>query len=106
MKLKRLVIVGVVVAVILGGVTLIKPKTIEYVKGDTEVVEKTIEIETLQKRIDDAKVAEEMNTEATAYKMYLQTRAQIEKEIELKVTNEYKTEIDAKITELEKQVSL
>lgn len=103
--MKRLAIVVIVLA-ILGGIAYFYSSVEEYTAPEVVEKEVPVEVDTLQKRINDAKAAEEMNIEAKAYKAYLESREQQEKEVELKVTNEYKKEIDAHIQKLEKEVSL
>ena len=106
MKRKHIAIV-IVVGLALGGVALIKKDSpIEYIQGETQVVEKTVEIETLQKRIDDAITASSTDIETQAQNAYNETKAQAQKEVELEVTRKYRAEIEAREAELEEQVSL
>lgn len=100
-----LVMIGIGLA--LGGVALInKGSTVEYIQGETQVVEKTVEVETLQKRIDDAITASSTDIETQAQNAYNETKAQAKKEVELEVTRKYRAEIEAREAELEEQVSL
>lgn len=106
MKRKHIAIV-IVVGLALGGVALIKKDSpIEYIQGETQVVEKTVEVETLQKRIGDAITASSTDIETQAQNAYNETKAQAQKEVELEVTRKYRAEIEAREAELEEQVSL
>ena len=99
-----IVIAGGVILV--GGMLTFKPNTVEYIKGETQVVEKTVEIETLQKRIDDAITASSTEIEIEAKKAYDETVAKEKKEVELEVTRKYRAEIEAREATLEEEVSL
>ena len=81
-------------------------EVIEYIQGETQVVEKTVEVETLQKRIGDAITASSTDIETQAQNAYNETKAQAQKEVELEVTRKYRAEIEAREAELEEQVSL
>ena len=106
MKRKHIAIV-IVVGLALGGVALIKKDSpIEYIQGETQVVEKTVEVETPQKRIGDAITASSTDIETQAQNAYNETKAQAQKEVELEVTRKYRAEIEAREAELEEQVSL
>lgn len=105
--MKRLAIVVIAVGLILGGIYTIKDKgTIEYIQGETQVVEKTVEVETLRKRIDEAIIASSTEIESEAQKAYNETKEQEQKKIELQVTSQYRAEIEKREAELEEQVSL
>lgn len=103
MKRKHIAIV-IVLGVILGGIALTKPKTVEYIQGETHVVEKTVE--TLQKRVDEAITASSTEIEIEAQKAYTEAKEQAQKEVELIVTSQYRKEIEEREAQLEEQVSL
>lgn len=103
--MKPLVISVIGLAVILGGITLTKPKAIKYEQVET-IVEKTVEVETLQKRIDDAITASSTDIELKAKEAYEETKKQAQKTIELEVRTKYENELKAKRIELEKETKV
>jgi hypothetical protein len=104
--MKHLVIGVIVIGLILGGITYTKKDKIQYTKGDTQIVEKTVEVETLQKRIDDAIHASSTAIESEAQKAFETKKMQLQTEIELEVTRAYRAEIEERESKLEEQVSL
>lgn len=96
----------IVAGVILGGVTLIRPHTVEYVNSEPQTVETRVEVETLQKRIDEALNASSTAIEAAAKQAYDDAKLKAQTEVELEVTRAYNQEIDAREAELEERVSL
>ncbi len=106
--MKHIFIGVVTLGLISGGIYAYsnKVKTIEYIQGETQVVEKTVEVETLRKRIDEAIIASSTEIESEAQKAYNETKEQEQKKIELQVTSQYRAEIETREAELEEQVSL
>lgn len=104
--MKPLVIAVIGTVVILGGVTLTQTSTTEYVQPTVVEKEVTIEVETLHKRITDAITASSTDIESKAKQAYEETKAQLQKEVELEVTRTYRKEIEAKEESLEQEVSL
>lgn len=109
-NMKRLAIAVIVVGLILGGIYIYKASSkVEYVKSaepEATSTPKVQTIEVLERRINDAIQASSTATEVESYKAYTDTKEQIEKEIELKVTSQYRAEIEAREAKLEKEVSL
>jgi glutamate synthase domain-containing protein 3 len=102
--MKRLAIVVSIGAVILGGIIFIKDEKVVYKQGETQIQE--IEVETLQKRIEDATTASSTEIEREAQKAFEKRKAQMLTEIELQETRKYRAEIEAREEKLEEQVSL
>ena len=102
--MKKYIIPVIVLGAVLGGIAL-NNKAIEYVQG--EPVEKIVEKEvpTLEMRIADAISASSTATEAVAKKAYEEAKEQAETEIALRVTTEYRKEVEKKEAELEEKVS-
>lgn len=104
-------ITSVVVVMILGigGIAykMVKVETITVDKIKTEIVEKVVEKEvpTLDKRIADAISASSTETEALAKEAYEEAKKKAETEIALRVTTEYRKEIEEMEASLEEQVS-
>lgn len=104
--MKRILIYVIAAGVILGGVTLIRPHTIEYITQEGQTIENTVEVDALQKRIDDAINASSTAIEAAAQQAYEDAKVKAQTEIELEVTQTYNKEIDAREAALEERVSL
>lgn len=98
--MKKYIAPVLVLGVILGGIAL-KGSRVEYVNTET-VVEK--EVPTLEKRIETAITASSTEIEAEAQKAYEAAKKNAENEIALRITTEYKKEIEQKETDLEKEV--
>lgn len=81
-------------------------EVIEYIQGETQVVEKTVEVETLQKRVDEAITASSTEIEIEAQKAYTEAKEQIQKEIELNVTTQYRKEIEEREAQLAKETQV
>ena len=98
--MKKYIAPVLVLGAILGGIAL-KGSRVEYVNTET-VVEK--EVPTLEKRIETAITASSTEIEAEAQKAYEAAKKNAENEIALRITTEYKKEIEQKETDLEKEV--
>ena len=96
----------IVLGVILGGIAYYKGSVQTYTAP--EVVEKnvTVEVETLQKRIDDALTASSTEIETESKKAFDEKQKQLKTEVELNVTRKYRAEIEKREAELEDKVSL
>jgi hypothetical protein len=95
----------VVVACMVGvGAYLYSPKAIEYVSPS--IVEKEVvkEVPTLEMRIVEAQNASSSAIETEARKAYETRKEELLTEIELRITREYKKEIEAREVQLEKEV--
>lgn len=102
----KYVTIVIVLIVILGGIAYYKGSVSTYTAP--EVVEKKVEVEVepLEKRIENALNASSTQIEAEAKKAYDEKRAQLETEVELNVTRTYRAEIEKRESELEDKVSL
>ena len=98
---------AIVVVLSLGGAFFFT-KEVEYTAPIMEVIEKevTVEVETLEKRIEDALTASSTEIETEAQKAFEEKKLQMQKEIELEVTRAYRAEIEAREATLEAEVSL
>jgi len=95
-----IVILGVVV---LGGITLYKPQTIE-ITNEQKTVE--VVVPELQKRLQQAITASSTEIENAMKKASQDAKDNIEKEIEIQVIDKMQLELDAHRETLEKEVSL
>lgn len=97
--MKKIIIVAVVVSIIaaLGFLAFVKPKSIVY---ETKTETQQVEVDALQKQIEDAITASSTETEAKARKAYDDAKKQAELEIELAVTAQYRKDIEEKEKEL------
>lgn len=106
--MKKIILVIIGLGVILGGIAykMVKVETITVDKIRTEVVEKVVEKEvpTLDKRIADAISASSTDIETKAQQAYEDAKKNAENEIALRITTEYRKEIEAMEVELEKEV--
>lgn len=106
---KYIIITMVVLGIALGGAAykMIAVQTITVENIKTEFVEKVVEKEvpTLDKRIADAIQASSTETAATAQKAYEEAKKKAETEIALRITTEYRKEVEQMEAELEEQVS-
>lgn len=102
----KYVITIIVLGAILGGIALKKSQPNEYVNAAPEVVTKEVvrEVQTLEMRIADAQNASSTDIENEAQAAYEAKKQQMLTEIELKITTQYKKEIEARETQLEKEV--
>lgn len=98
--MKRLAIVVIVLAV-LGGIVLYKPQTIHYTSSDTEVVEKTVEVDALEQSIKAAQEAKKGEIEAIAQQEYQERYDYEMKKVRLEVIKESNAKLDAMQSELE-----
>jgi hypothetical protein len=104
--MKRNLIGIVVIGLALGGAIVVtRTDSIKYEQVET-IVEKTVEVETLQKRIDDAITASSTDIELKAKEAYEETKKQAQKTIELEVRTRYENELKAKRIELEKETKV
>lgn len=103
-KMKKIILVVIVLGVIAGYYAL-NNERLEYVQSETieKIVEK--EVPTLEKRIADAINASSTATEAVAKKAYEEAKEKAETEIALRITTEYRKEVEQREAELEEKVS-
>ena len=101
--MKRLAIVVIVLAVILGGIALNKSSKIEYVQNEPQVIEKEVEVDALEEAIKTAQNAKSSEIEAIAQKAHDEAREQELKKIELQVIKDFTEKLVARQTELEKE---
>ena len=104
--MKRLAIVVIVLAVILGGIALNKTKTIEYVQNEPVVVEKEVEVDALEEAIKTAQETQNDAIKAIATKAYDEAYNQEMKKVELEVIKSFGEKLDARQTELEKETKV
>lgn len=95
--MKAFLITGVMGLVIIGGMAFI-PNGIETINKTIEV-EKQVEIDALQKRIDEAVLAQTASTTEKAQKAYDDVLEKETKRIEDEVKADYIAEIEATITD-------
>lgn len=102
-------IILVVVLAFGGGIYYLEhgnKQTFERVPGVvTEIVEKTVEISELEKRIADAQHASSTEIEEKAQEAYNEEKSRLLTEIELEVTRTYREEIEDREAKLEESVS-
>ena len=101
--MKKIILVVIVLAALTGGYALTQKEPVEYIAP--QVIEKEVEVETLQKRIDNAISASSTATEAVAKKAYEEAKEKAETEIALRITTEYRKEVEQREAELEEKVS-
>lgn len=101
--MKRLAIVVIAVGVILGGITWYKPAEVEFVAQEPQIVEKTVEVDTLEEAIKTAQNAKLSVIEASAQKAYDEEYNQEMKKVELEVVKAYNDKLGARQTQLEKE---
>lgn len=103
---KYIIVAVIVCGVILGGIALKSNEVEEFVAPAVveKLVTQEVEVETLQKRIDDAITASSTDIESASQKAYEDMKTQMRKEIELQVRTAYENELKAKRIELEKEV--
>lgn len=105
--MKKVFVATGVVAVLLGAAHYAnKPIVAENVQTVIETVTQTVEVSELTKRIEDEQNAQRSDVEALARTAYEETYAQKMLEIELRVTSEYRAEIEKREVELEKEVGV
>ena len=104
--MKRVVIILITAAVILGGIIGVeyKDKTITY-EAQTVEVEKIVEVETLSMRVSNAQESARADVELKAKEAYDKALNAAMLDIELAETAKYRKEIEAKEAELEKKSS-
>ncbi len=100
--MKLITILGGIV-IVTAGVIYFVPSTQEFVTERVVVEEKTVEVDTLQKRIDDAQAAALASTTAKAQAAYDAVLKEEAARIELEVRQAYRKELEAHEIELEKQ---
>jgi hypothetical protein len=100
--MKLITILGGIVAVA-GLVLFVVPTTQEYVTERVVVEEKTVEVDTLQKRIEDAQAAAQASTTEKAQAAYDAVLKEEAARIELEIRKAYRKELETKEIELEKQ---
>ena len=104
--MKRLAIVVIVLAVILGGIALTRTNKIEYVQNEPVVVEKEVEVDALEEAIKTAQNAKSSEIEAIAQKAHDEAYNQEMKKVELEVIKSFGEKLDARQTELEKETKV
>lgn len=102
--MKQLVIV-VGVLVVVAGIAYAFSK-VEYTAPEEKTIEKTVEVDPIADRYNKEMASSSMKIEAEAYKEYLKTRDRLENELMLKVTREYREELETREAKLEEKVSL
>ena len=105
--MKRLAIAVTVVGVILGGIALTQVGTVEeYVAPVEVVVEKEVQVDALDKAIQEAQSAKKEEIESVAQKAYEDAKTQELKKIELDVIKTFGEKLDARQVELEKETKV
>lgn len=106
--MNKYVVITIVLGVILGGIALFYPSKIvvnNTQPQEVKVEEKVVEKEKLDALIEAALTASSTAIEAEAYEAYTETRRQLENEVMLNVTTEYRKQIEAREAELEERIS-
>lgn len=98
--------IGLVIVVIIAGLYATNSQEYGYVKGDTEVIEKEVEVEVkeLDRRIAKAQEEAKAEIESKAQTAYDEVYAQGMDEVKLKTIKEYRAEIEEMETNLSKKV--
>lgn len=105
--MKKTITIVIVLGVILGGIALFYPSKIEVKNPEPQTVVETefVEKERLDSLIETALTASSTAIEAEAQEAYNDAKKKAETEIKLRVTSEYRKEIEAREAALEEQVS-
>ena len=93
----------IAVGVILGGITLFKPSTVEFTNTEPTIVEKEVEVDALEEAIKAAQNASSTEIEAKAQKAHDEAYNQEMKMVELEVIKSFGEKLDARQIELEKE---
>lgn len=93
--MKALLILGGLVALVIGGMVFV-PQVSETVNNTIEI-EKTVEVDALKKRIDEAQNSAQASTTAKAQAAYDEVLIKEQKRIEDEVKADYIAEIEATI---------
>lgn len=101
--MKRLVIVVIVLAVILGGIALSRKSSVTVVNNEPQVVEKEVQVDALEEAIKTAQNAKSSEIEAIAQKAHDEAYNQEMKKVELEVIKSFGQKLDARQIELEKE---
>lgn len=102
----KYIIIGVLGVGIIGGITLYKPQTIEYINPEPQVVELEVQVDALEKAIKDAQETKRDEAESVAKKAYEDALIQEMKKIELQVISDFNKKLDARQIELEKETKV
>ena len=104
--MKYIIITVIVLGVILGGITL-KPNVAEYAAPVTEFIEleKEVEVDALEKAIQEAQDAKRSEIEAIAQAAHDEAYNQEMKKVELEVVKAFNEKMKARQTELEKETN-
>jgi len=94
-----------VVALIGVGIMLLSSKT-EVINIEPEVVEKEVEVDALEKSINEAQDAKKADIEAVANKAWQEAYDQEMKKVELEVIQSFNKKLDARQIELEKDTKV
>jgi len=100
--MKKLIITGVVLSLI-GVAVWFLPSKVEVVTQEAQVVEKEVEVDALEKSINDAQDAKKADIEAVANKAWQEAYDQEMKKIELEVIKSFNAKLDTRQIELEKE---
>jgi predicted outer membrane protein len=103
--MKRILVLTLVgVGILLAGLYISTDTIVE--KSEPEIIERETVVSELEKRVSEAQNANLSDVQAKADSAYEEAYNQAMKEIELEVTKLYREEIEAKETELEKDVGI
>ena len=104
--MKRLVIVVIVLAVILGGIALSRKSSVTVVNNEPQVIEKEVTVPELDKRVTEALTASSTEIEAAMQKASQKAKEAIESEIKLNVNRKMQAELKEQESKLEETISL
>ena len=97
----------IVIAVILGGIAYkFVPTKVEFKQGETQVIEKKVEVDALDQAIKSKQDEKKQEIETIAEKARQDTYNQEMKKVELQVIQDFNKKLNTRQEELEKQVSL
>lgn len=100
--MKILLSLGVVVAIGVGAFMFI-PSTTEVVTREAEVVVEEVEVDALEKSINEAQDAKKAEMEAIANKAWQEAYDQEMKKVELEVIKKFNAKLNTRQIELEKE---
>lgn len=99
----KLLLTTVVVAIVIIGVLMVIPSKTEVIQHEAEVLVEEVEVDALEKSINDAQDAKKAEVEAIANKAWQEAYDQEMKKVELEVIKSFNAKLDTRQIELEKE---
>ena len=99
----KLLLTTVVVAIVIIGVLMVIPSKTEVIQHEAEVLVEEVEVDALEKSINDAQDAKKAEMEAIANKAWQEAYDQEMKKVELEVIKSFNDKLDTRQIELEKE---